>query len=99
MYAALRGLARLMHDPRIAERDSNKIENFSCLAPERREERKTYFGHALAVQKGAFDPVGSNGEMPRKFSERHQRDMFRRPSSTLDSSWAAGVKVSLDQDG
>ncbi|KZO97188.1 alpha/beta-hydrolase [Calocera viscosa TUFC12733] len=93
MSSGLRGLARLMNDPRIAERDSSKGEDFSCLAPEKREERKTYFSHAAVKQKGAFDPVGPNGEMPRKFSERHMRDMFRRPSAALDSSWAAGVKV------
>ncbi|EJT98839.1 alpha/beta-hydrolase [Dacryopinax primogenitus] len=108
LYSGLQGLARLMHDPRIAERDSNKVASFSCLTLEKREERKTYFTHALTAQQGAFDPVGPNGEMPRKFSERHlqqqikqmqqMRDMSRRPSGTLDSNWTAGVKVSTNHD-
>jgi len=69
---ALLELAELQKDPNMKERDPKLATSFSCVTPDVAQMRKYVYEKIHAdVDEGDFSPFGPNGELPRKFSERH----------------------------
>lgn len=79
--AAFKIMTELSGNPAMAQRDPKKSMSFSCVTQDVLDQRREMYVIATQAQERGFNPVGPNGERPRRFSERYHEQNRQRINS------------------
>ncbi|KAG8907819.1 hypothetical protein FRB99_001992 [Tulasnella sp. 403] len=97
MKPALELLAEIHGEPKIKKREAKSMFSFSRAAPEAVKGMEQFIGMFKKDEKNAFSPLGKDGQPLRKFSERHDNQMFLSPQhgNLRDHSSSSGTMIDV----
>ncbi|EJU02984.1 hypothetical protein DACRYDRAFT_21351 [Dacryopinax primogenitus] len=98
LEAALALNAKLADEPTMAQLDPKKSMSFSRVPPAVLAQRNQVFAICSEAQKRGFDPIGLNGEMPRRFSDRYHERNRQRATSTASLVIQVSVSHKSEED-
>ncbi|KAG8955931.1 hypothetical protein FRC04_006379 [Tulasnella sp. 424] len=97
MKGGLDILAELMDDQKVKKREAKSIFSFSRTPPEGAKGMEAFIGQFKNGEKQAYSPLGKDGQPLRKFSERHDNQLFLSPQhgNLRDHSTAVGTMIDV----